>query len=412
MKRAVVTGIGAVTPLGNFFGDSWNNLLKGVSGISKIDRFDVAGMPYQNAGQVRNLDVGGFLSMKEMRRYDRFMHYAYISSQEALEDAGLSGFCYTRGNSAISVVCGSGRGAISSIEKAVGKQSSRSRRRNTHMRMVSPYFMPLTATGMSASLIAQKNRLTGECIGISNACASGLSAVGVAYRMIGYGSSEIVIAVGADAPLTHICFEGYLSCGALSKKNVSRPFDSKRDGFLLSEGACTLILEEYGHAVRRGARVYGEVIGYAGGMDAFDQVRPSSGGESATIEKAIGNAGIDRDAIGFVSTHAASTILGDISESIALEQVFGGNISGLPVSAFKSMTGHMLAASGVFEAAASFKVISDGVIPPTLNLEIKDPECSLNVITERRKSAVDCALVNSFGFGGINSVLIIKGADR
>jgi 3-oxoacyl-[acyl-carrier-protein] synthase II len=264
---------------------------------------------------------------------------------------------------------------------------------------------------MAASFISQKFGYEGECEGVSSACASGTVAIGNAFRLIKSGLSDIVLAGGSEAPVCRVCIEGYGNTGALSKREgtfASSPFDQEREGFVLSEGACIMVLEEYESARKRGAEIYGEIKGYAGSMDAYHQTRPSSAGESKAIGKAIEDAAISKSSIGFISAHAPSTILGDKAEAEALRAVFGDKVSDIAVSSIKSSTGHMLAASGAFEAASSFMVMKDGVIPPTVNLKEKDPACDLNIVTSKQETAADHAMVNSFGFGGVNAVLIIK----
>ncbi len=402
MRRVVVTGIGAVTPVGNTFKISWESVLGGRSGISKIERFDVSDIGFKVAGQIRGLDFNSMLTRKERSRYDLFVQYAYMAAVEAVNGSGLSG----NGISDANIVIGSSRAGISSIDTSI-------RNSIIEKKKISAYLMPATTTSMAASFIAQKLKINGECEGVSNACASGLTAIGSAYRSISHGFSDIVIAGGTEAPVSRICLEGYGNSGALSSKQgpeASSPFDLNRDGFVLSEGACVLVIEEYERAIKRRAEIHGEIIGYASSNDAFDQTRPSPKGEARTINLALKSAGIKKDFIGLVSAHAPSTVLGDSSESEALRTALGAHSKEVPVSAIKSMTGHMLAASGAFEAAVSMTSIRSGQIPPTINLKEKDPACDLNVITTRTKNDHAYAMVNSFGFGGINAVLVVKGA--
>jgi 3-oxoacyl-[acyl-carrier-protein] synthase II len=400
MRRVVVTGIGAVTPLGNTFRESWKNLLEGMSGISRIEGFDVSDLAWTYAGQIRGLSFESFLTNKERRRYDLFVQYAAIAARQAVDDAGLN----DASGDDVSVIVGSSRAGVSSLDRAVRQQHDSGKK-------ISPYLMPSTTTSMAASFIAQKFGYRGECEGISSACASGTVAIGNAYRLIRTGLSDIVVAGGTEAPICRVCIEGYGNAGALSKRegdHISSPFDKARDGFVLSEGACILIFEEYESARKRGVTIYGEVIGYAGGMDAYHQTRPSSMGEVKTILKALGDAMVSTHSVGFISAHAPSTLLGDRAEAEALRSVFGTQTSAIAVSSFKSCTGHMLAASGAFEAASSLMVLKEGIIPPTINLKDKDPACNLNIVTAKQKTDADCAMVNSFGFGGVNAVLVVK----
>lgn len=402
MRRVVVTGIGAVTPLGNTFNASWKNLVDGVSGISMIDRFNVSDVRYKFAGQIRDLKFDDHLTQKEQKRYDRFVQYAYIAARQAIEDARLTDVEY---KDDIGVVIGSSRAGISSLDRSIREQTGKGRKR------ISSYLMPSTTTSIAVSFIGQKYGFTGESEGISSACASGLVAIGNALRLVRHGIANKVIAGGAEAPICRVCIEGYGNSGALSKrdgKDASSPFDLHRDGFVLSEGACIMILEEYESAHKRGAKIYGEIMGYAAGMDAYHQTKPWVEGEEKTIKKALKNSGIKKDSIGFVSTHAPSTQLGDRAEADALKSVFGDVINNVPVSAFKSATGHMLAASGAFESAATLRVLQEGIVPPTINLKEKDPACDLNVVTLEREIDAEYATVNSFGFGGVNAVLVLK----
>ena len=399
MKRIVVTGIGAVTPTGNTFEESWKSLLHGKSGISRIERLDISDLDFKYAGQIKDLPFEKYLSEKERMRYDLFVQYAYIAAKQAIEDAGLMD-----SKNDVSVIVGSSRAGVSSLDSSIRKQYEIGKK-------ISPYLMPSTTTSMAASFIAQKSGYQGECEGVSSACASGTVAIGNAFRLIKSGLSDIVLAGGTEAPVCRVCIEGYGNSRALSKRegaDISSPFDQERDGFVLSEGACIMVLEEFESARKRGAEIYGEIMGYAGRTDAFHQTRPSAAGESKAISKAVEDAAINKRSIGFISAHAPSTVLGDQAEAEALRSVFGDKISDIAVSSFKSSTGHMLAASGSFEAASSLMVLKDGVIPPTVNLKNQDPACDLNIVTSKQETVADYAIVNSFGFGGVNAVLVLK----
>lgn len=276
---------------------------------------------------------------------------------------------------------------------------------------MSSYLMPATTISMAASSIAQKLRIKGYGLTISNACASGSNAIGEAYRLLKTGFSGPVIAGGTDAPLCRLCIEGYGSSGALSKADplsASRPFDRHRDGFVLSEGACTLVLENLESALRRGAKIYGEVTGYGNTVDAFHQTKPDIKGEIHALHSALDEAGIGADGIDYINAHGTSTPIGDYVESEAILTVFGEKTPHVPVSAIKSMTGHMLAASGAFEAACTVMSLKEGVFPPTINIREKDSRCGINLITERRDVPIKTALSSSFGFGGVNAVLVFR----
>jgi len=403
MRKVVVTGIGAVTPLGNTFSESWPSLMSCRSGISKITRFDVSGIPFMVAGQIN--DLRHDLTFKETRRYDLFIQYALVAADEVLKEAGLIGQEAGRVLSRAGVFIGTSRAGISSLDQGIRREGKHRRR------TVSPYLMPSTTGSMAASAVAQKYGIQGECIGFSNACASGLVAIGNAIRSIRHGYSDIVIAGGTDAPLCPVCVEGYGAMGALSKRgtpDASRPFDRDRDGFVLAEGACLLLLESRESAEERGAVILGEIAGYGSSTDAFHQTRPNAEGEAHAMRKAMDDAGIDPVSVAFVSAHATSTRLGDMTEANALQRVFGETATKIPAMAVKSSTGHMLAGSSAFETAVSLMALREGVIPPTLNVHHMDAECGIHVETRPQSTDGVFAMVNSFGFGGVNAVVVIK----
>ena len=411
MQRVVVTGIGSVSPIGNTFQESYKAAKEGLSGLGPVTRFDVSDIPWRVAGELRHFNPGGYLSAKELGRLDPFVQYAVVAAISAAEDAGLisSFILHPSSLSSAAVIIGSSRGGISSLEEAILKCARQSQRRHS----VSPYLMPATTISMAPSFVAQKLGVKGQCLGISNACASGAAAIGEAFRMIRSGYCYPVVCGGAEAPLCRICFEGYGSSGALSKANdrtASRPFDRTRDGFVLSEGACVVVLEEYSRARQRGVKIYGEIIGYGNTCDAFHQTVPSAEGEARTIRTAIEDAGLNPGDIGFINAHGTSTRLGDKSETEAIKSAFGRKAYEIPVTSLKSVTGHMLAASGALEAAVTLASMKDGALPPTLNLAERDPECDLDIVTELRRADVEHAISNSFGFGGVNAVLVLKRA--
>lgn len=407
MRRTVITGIGAITPLSDNFFDSWSSIKKGISGIKRTSKFDTTALPWTMTGEIKRFNPESYFTKKEILRLDLFVQYAVMSAIMAIEDAGLikqksevrsqkSGHLSSCG-----VIIGSSRGGITTIEKEFSKVL-------THKSKLSPYLMPSTTISMAASYIAQKLGIKGHCIGISNACASGTSAIGEAYRLIKHGYTDIVIAGGAEAPICKLCIKGYGFSGALSKidnPSASRPFDIKRDGFVLSEGACVLVLEEYESALKRSAKIYGEIIGYSNTTDAFHITKPDIKGKIMAIKTALEDARISPGDINYINAHGTSTPVGDKVEAQAIKSVFNQDI---PVSAIKSMTGHMLAASGAFEVACTAMSIKEGIIPPTINLLEKDTECSINVITEKTMTDIKFAITNSFGFGGINAVVVLK----
>jgi 3-oxoacyl-[acyl-carrier-protein] synthase II len=423
MKRAVVTGIGAVSPIGNSFYESWQAAKAGLSGIGPITRFDTSEIRWEVAGEIKGFDTGAFLSQKEINRLDPFVHYAVAAAIMAAEDAGLissNSSLVTRHSSLNSggVIIGSSRGGISTLERSivnsnksiVGKQEN-TLRFTPHASRISAYLMTSTTISMASSCVAQKLGIHGYCLGISNACASGANAIGEAYRLVRSGYKGPVLCGGAEAPLCRICVEGYGVSGALSKvkdSSASRPFDRTRNGFVLSEGACILVVENYESAIKRGAKIYGEIIGYGNTTDAFHQTIPVPNGEAKAMKLAIEDAGLNPEDLDYVNAHATSTPLGDKTETEAIKMVFGEKSGGIPVSSLKSMTGHMLAASGALEAALTLMSMKEGVITPTINLKEHDPECDLDHVKQTREAKLDVALSNSFGFGGVNAVLVFR----
>jgi 3-oxoacyl-[acyl-carrier-protein] synthase II len=403
MKRVVITGIGAVTPLGNTFYNSWEAAKNGISGIGPVSRVEIDDLPTKAAGEVRGFDANAFLSVREQRRLDLFGIYAVAAAVMATQDAGLEGHPDYLASGG--VVIGSSRGGISTLERAFAR-SAKGKRKDR----LTPYIMPATTVSTASTYVAQKLGVKGYCLGISNACASGASAIGEAYRAIKGGCDGPMIAGGSEAPLCRSCIDGYGVAGVLSKtagSSSSRPFDRTRDGFVLAEGACVMVLEEMERALEREAVVIGEIRGYAGSCDAFHQTRPEADGEKRAMLAAIQEAGLAPVDIDYISAHATSTPLGDKIETEALKRVFGERTDTVPVSAVKSMTGHMLAASGALEAAFAAMSIREGVIPPTINLEDKDSICGLNVVTQMAKMEIKFALSGSYGFGGVNAVLVL-----
>lgn len=393
MRRVVITGIGALTPLGNSFSESWKALKAGESGIKEITRFDVSSLPWKLAGELTNFDPEIFLTKKEALRLDPFVQYAVAASMMAAEDARISnsGFSNYTG-----IIIGSSRGGITTIEREFRRHK------------LSSYLMPTTTVSMAASYVAQKLGIQGYCLGISTACASGASALGEAYRLISSGILKAALAGGSEAPICKFCLKGYGAAGALSKmtSETPRPFDKERDGFVLAEGACILILEDFEEAMKRGAKVYGEIIGYGNTVDAYHMTRPSAKGEAKAIKKALRSAGLDPGNVDMINTHGTGTQIGDLVESDALRSVFGKRK--IPAVAIKSMTGHMLAASGAFEVAVTLLSIQEKIIPPTINTSEIDDRCMIQIFKESKKANIDIAISNSFGFGGINTVLILR----
>ncbi len=418
MKRVVVTGIGAVTPLGNTFVQSWDGTKAGRSGIGWLTRFDASVLPWSAAGELKDFDPLQYLTEKEVRRLDPFVHYAVAASVMAAEDAGLIGRnesspIHDKGEQGGGVIIGSSRGGISTIERELLKFNGS--RVKGHGLRFSPYLMPGTTISMAASYVAQKLGIKGYCLGISNACASGANAIGEAFRLISSGHLPVVIAGGSEAALCRLCMEGYGIAGALAKPPrqapvplAPRPFDKARDGFVLSEGACVLVLEELDQAKGRGAYIYGEIIGYGNTSDAFHITRPDPGGEARAMMTAMKEAGVGPEDVDYVNTHGTATAAGDIAEVRAMEIALGKRAGVIPASATKSMTGHMLAASGAFEIASTLMSMKEGVIPPTIHLNERDPACNINIVSGARRADIKVALSSSFGFGGVNVVIALR----
>lgn len=430
MRRIVITGIGALSPIGNSFRTTWEGVKSGLSGIGSITRFDASGLPWKMAGELKGFDAGAFLPAKEINRLDPFVQYAVAASLMAAEDAGLikqpavkeveklrrgevKDSMASHINSPLvnaGVVIGSSRGGVSTIERSLLR--TRNSKLKTQNLRLSPYIMPSTTISMAASYIALRLGIKGHCLGISNACASGANAVGEAFRMIKAGYLDLAIAGGTEAPICRLCIEGYGISGASARHkrdyNQPRPFSAERDGFVLAEGACVMVLEEYGHALKRGAAIYGEVAGYGNTTDACHMTQPDPDGEAMAIKKALEEAGLSPEDIGHISTHGTATRIGDIAETAALKTVFDNRASLIPSTAVKSMTGHMLAASGALEVGLALMSIRENIIPPTLNIGRKDPECDLNIADESRGAEINAALSNSFGFGGVNAVIVLR----
>jgi 3-oxoacyl-[acyl-carrier-protein] synthase II len=415
MRRVVVTGMGAVSPVGNSFYESWAAVRRGLSGVDSLTRFDVHRMKWRMAGELKGFDAGLYLSQKEMTHLDPFIQYAVAASFMAAENAGLLQPPEKNKVSPLAsggAIIGSSRGGISTIESSLN--GSNCLKSSNRLRL-SPYLMPSTSINMASSYVAQKLGIKGHCLGISNACSSGANAIGEAYRLIKSGYDGPVFAGGTEAPICRLCVEGYGISGALSKINdasASRPFDKMRDGFVLAEGASVLVLEDYESALKRGAKIYGEIIGYGNTTDAFHQTRPGAEGEARAIRIAMEEGRVSPEDVDYINAHGTSTPLGDKAETEAIKLALGKRAYKIPISSVKSMTGHMLAASGAFEAAVTLMSIYEGIVTPTINLKTKDPDCDLNYATETMKSDINTAISNSFGFGGVNAVLVFKKAKK
>jgi 3-oxoacyl-[acyl-carrier-protein] synthase II len=406
--RVVITGLGAVTPLGNDIRTAWGALKRGVSGIGTITKFDASAFPSRIAGEVRGFDPRRFMSAKEAGRADPFIQYALAAALMAVEDAGLSLAPHTSGRTG--VLIGSGRGGVTTSEKNLRAFLLKG------PRAVSPFYTPMSLVNMAAGYVAMKLRAEGPCLGVSTACATGTHAIGEAMKIIQRGDADVMIAGGTEAALTPLILAGFCQAKALSQRNddpekASRPFDMHRDGFVLAEGAGVLVLEELGQAEKRGARICAEVAGYGLTSDAYHYTlpHPEADGPGRAMRLALEDAGMTPEEIDYVNAHGTSTLSNDRIETLAMKKVFGPHAGKLAVSSVKSMLGHMLGAAGAVEAAVTALAIHEGIIPPTTNYETPDPACDLDYVPNHaRKSGLRAALSNSLGFGGINASLVLK----
>ncbi|WP_447599557.1 beta-ketoacyl-ACP synthase II [Nitrospira sp. Nam80] len=406
-RRVVITGLGLVTPLGTGTDKTWKALCAGQSGIGRITRFDPAGYDAQIAGEVKDFDPAQFIEKKEIKKMDTFIHYAVGASQLAVDDAGLK--VTSDEATKVGVYIGSGIGGLGSIEHYHQVLRDKGPGR------VSPFFIPMTIINLASGQVAIRLGAKGPNSCAVTACATGNHCIGDAYRLIQRGDADVMVAGGAEAAITPLGVAGFASAKALSFRNdapekASRPFDQDRDGFVLGEGAGVIVLEEWEHARRRGARVYAEIIGYAMNSDAYHITAPPEEGEGAVrcMELAIKDAGVAKTDIGYINAHGTST-MADAIETKAIKQVFGDYAYRVPVSSTKSMTGHLLGAAGGIEAVFSILALHHGVLPPTINLDRPDPACDLDYVPNTaRRAVLNVALSNSFGFGGVNACLLFR----
>lgn len=408
MKRVVVTGIGAVTPIGNDAKTFWENIKAGVNGVDYVTAFDVSEMKTKIAGEIKGLDVLEHIDKKDARKMDRFTQFALIAATEAVKDSGLD--MEKEDPWRIGCITGSGIGGILTFEEQNRNYIEKGPGR------VSPFFIPMMIGNIAPCHIAIKFNARGVNENVVTACASGSNALGTAYRHIQYGDCDAIIAGGCEATVSPTAFSGFCNMKAMSTNNddpkhASKPFDKNRDGFVLSEGAAFLILEELEHAKARGANIICEMVGYGATDDAYHITSPIPGGEGGAkaMELAIRDAGAKPEDIDYINAHGTSTYYNDLFETQAIKKVFGDYAYKVPVSSTKSMTGHMLGAAGAVEAAVCAYSIRDGYIPATINYETPDPECDLDIVpNEGRNADVTYAMSNSLGFGGHNATLVFK----
>ncbi len=406
-RRVVLTGLGIVSPLGIGVKENWEAICAGRSGIGPVTAFDATGFPSRIAGEVKGFDVTRFLPEKEARRMDRFIQLGMAAGIEAIGDSGVE---VTEENAPrIGVHLGSGIGGISTIEATTKVYLEKGLRR------VSPFYIPMSIVNMLAGDLSVMFGLKGPNLAIVTACSTATHAIGDAGRLIEYGDADVMIAGGAEAAVTPTSLAGFGNAKALSTRNdeperASRPWDRDRDGFVLSEGAGVVVLEELEHARRRGARIYAELTGFGMSGDAYHMTSPPEGGEGAVrcMQNALRNAGIDPQAVGYVNAHGTSTPLGDRAETLAIKRVFGEHAKRLAVSSTKSMTGHLLGAAGGVEGVYTALAVYHGLLPPTINLDHPDPECDLDYVPgNARERKIKVALSNSFGFGGTNGTIVL-----
>ena len=405
-RRVVVTGLGMVSPVGLSVAESWANILEGKSGIGPITHFDVSAFPTRFGGSVRNFEVTDYIAPKDAKKMDPFIHYGIAAGKQAVEDSGLE---VTEDNAErIGVAIGSGIGGLWGIEKGYDAYLKGGPRK------ISPFFVPSNIINMISGNFSIMYGMKGPNIAIVTACSTGTHCIGEAARIIEYGDADVMVAGGAEMATSPTGLGGFCAARALSSRNddpaaASRPWDRDRDGFVLSDGAGVLVLEEYEFARKRGARIYAEVIGYGMSGDAHHMTAPSEGGEGAgrCMQAALRNAKISPEDIDYINAHGTSTPAGDVAETLAVKAVFGSHARGVAMSSTKSMTGHLLGAAGGIEAVFSVLSIRDQVAPPTINLDNPDPECDLDYVpNEARSMTISVAMSNSFGFGGTNGTLI------
>ena len=406
-RRVVVTGLGIISPVGNTVPEAWANVIAGRSGITRITRFDASAFSSQIAGEVKGFDAAAYLNPKEARRYDTFIHYGLAAAIQAIKDSGL---VVTPENAEqIGCVIGSGIGGLPLIEETAAAVAAGGPRK------ISPFFVPGSIINMIAGLLSIMHGFKGPNLAIVTACTTSNHCIGEAGRLIEYGDADVMIAGGAESTISPLGLGGFTAPRALSTRNddpltASRPWDKDRDGFVLGEGAGILVLEEYEHARRRGAKIYCELAGYGMSADAHHVTAPAEDGEGAArcMNNALRNARLAADQIDYVNAHGTSTPLGDIAETVAIKRSFGDHAKKLAVSSTKSMTGHLLGAAGGIEAVFSALAISNQIAPPTANLFNRDPACDLDYVPlEARPMLIRAALSNSFGFGGTNGTLIL-----
>ena len=411
-RRVVVTGLGLVCPVGNTVAEGWSALLAGRSGIGPISRFDASAFACRFAGEVKGFNVEDYIPAKEARHMDTFIHYGLAAAVQAVRDAGLpTGDALTAEQAErIGCMVGSGIGGLPMIEQTDGDYRERGPRR------ISPFFVPASIINMISGHISIRCGYTGPNMAIVTACTTGLHCIGEAGRLIEYGDADVMIAGGAESTVSPLGVGGFAAARALSTRNdspetASRPFDKDRDGFVLGEGSGVLVLEEYEHAKRRGAKIYAELAGFGMGADAFHMTAPNVDGPKRSMLAALRNAGVNADQVDYLNAHGTSTPLGDINETNAIKLALGEHARRVVVNSTKSMTGHLLGGAGGIESVFTVLAVHHQVSPPTINIFEQDAECDLDYCANTaREMKIDVAVKNNFGFGGTNGTLVFRRA--
>ena len=405
-RRVVVTGLGLITPVGIGVPESWENIVNGVSGITNISKFDISSFKSQVAGEVKNFNPDMYLNAKDSKRMDTFMQFGLVAGIEAIKDSGLE---VTEENSErIGISIGSGIGGINLIETTCDNFNQGGPRK------VSPFFVPGTIINMISGNLSIMYGIKGPNISIVTACTTGTHSIGDASRMIEYGDADVMIAGGSEAAITELTVAGFSAAKALSQRNddpktASRPWDKDRDGFVIGEGAGVMVIEEYEHAMKRGAKIYCELSGYGMSADAYHITAPSIDGPKRSMLNAIKNAGINLNEVGYINAHGTSTQLGDLNEVNAIKETFNKHAYDLVVNSTKSMTGHLLGGAGGIESVFTVLAVHHQISPPTMNIFNQDTECDLDFsANEAKEININAALKNNFGFGGTNGSLIFK----
>ena len=409
-RRVVVTGLGCISPVGNTVADSWSNILAGQSGIDRITKFDASNLSCQIAGEVKGFDVESYMTSKEARSMDSFIHYGIAAAAQAVADAGLLTGEALDEEAATRIGCniGSGIGGLPMIEATHTELMNRGPRR------VSPFFVPASIINMISGHVSIKFGFKGPNLSVVTACTTGLHAIGMSARMIEYGDVDVMVAGGSEATVSPLGVGGFAAARAVSTRNddpktASRPWDRDRDGFVLGEGAGVVILEEYEHAKARGAKIYAEIIGFGMSADAYHMTAPNVDGPRRSMQMALKNAGINADQVDYLNAHGTSTPLGDLNESNAIKLALGDHAKKTVVNSTKSMTGHLLGGAGGIESVFTILALHDQKSPPTINIFNQDPECDLDYCANTaRDMKIDIAIKNNFGFGGTNGTLVFK----